>query len=112
MQYEGNDIYCDLIVPGKLDVEKIYEDEEVLAFYHSNPYWPVHIIVIPKPHIPSLTDSGDFDPELAVKVFKVVRDLAKKVEDEYGAASVMTNLGEYQHSKHLHFHIYHGEPLR
>ena len=36
--------------------------------------------------------------------------IAGKVESEYGAARVLTNLGEYQDSKHLHFHISSGKP--
>jgi len=40
----------------------------------------------------------------------VVQELAGKVEKEYGAARVLTNLGYYQDSKHLHFHVGFGEP--
>ncbi len=57
--YVGNDIYCDWILSGKLPVDVVAETEEVLAFHHSRPFWPVHLVVIPKAHTPSLVDLGD-----------------------------------------------------
>ncbi|MCL5046205.1 MAG: HIT domain-containing protein [Actinobacteria bacterium] len=48
-------IFCG-IVNGELRSEKVYEDEEVLAFRDINPKAPVHVLVIPKKHIPSLRE--------------------------------------------------------
>ena len=42
----------------------------------------------------------------------VVQRVARDVEREHGAAAVLTNLGRYQDSKHLHVHVSSGEPLR
>jgi histidine triad (HIT) family protein len=76
------------------------------------PYWPLHIVVIPKRHVPSLTDLGGEDQAVLTTVMDVVRSVAADVEREHGAARVLTNLGAYQDSKHLHFHVTSGEPLR
>jgi len=46
------------------------------------------------------------------RLLDVVRQVAADVEKQYGAARVVTNLGKYQDSKHLHFHVAHGSPLR
>ena len=62
--YVGNDIYCDWILSGKLPVEVVAETDEVLAFHHSRPFWPVHLVVIPKAHTPSLVDLGEGGEEL------------------------------------------------
>ena len=70
----------------------------------------MHIVVIPKQHIPSLTNLGDGDEALLMDLLAVVRIVAKQVEQEHGAARVLTNLGRYQDSKHLHFHVNSGEP--
>ncbi len=86
------------------------ETEHVLAFHHTKPFWPVHIVVIPKVHIPSLTQLGEHPVEIVHAVLEVVTDIARKVEQEHGACRVLTNLGEYQDSKHLHFHVNSGEP--
>jgi len=104
------DFYCDEVLSGRTAVEVVRETPGALAFHHTRPYWPVHIVVIPRRHIPSLTDLGDADPELLHSLLEVVREVAAEVEAEHGAARVLTNLGTYQDSKHLHFHINSGEP--
>ncbi len=88
------------------------ETEDVLAFHHTRPYWALHIVVIPKLHIPSLTDLGGHSVELLHRLMDVVRQVASQVEREHGACRVITNLGEYQDSKHLHFHVGFGEILK
>jgi histidine triad (HIT) family protein len=93
-------------------VEIVVENDDVLAFHHTQPFWPLHIVVVPKRHVPSLTDLGDADPAIITSLMDVVRTVAAEVEREHGAARVVTNLGTYQHSKHLHFHVASGKSLR
>lgn len=50
----SNDFYCDEVLSGHTNVSKVTETENVLAFHHTRPYYPVHIVVIPKHHISSL----------------------------------------------------------
>ena len=107
-----SDFYCDEVLSGATAVDVVVETSEVLAYHHTRPFWPVHIVVIPKLHVPSLTDLGDGDAALLHKLLAVVREVAAKVEFEHGKARVLTNLGDYQDSKHLHFHVNSGEPLR
>lgn len=83
------------------------ETENVLAYYHTRPFWPVHIVVVPKRHVASLLE---VENELLVEIFDVIKKVATKVLEEHGAARVLTNLGEYQDSKHLHFHVNSGDP--
>jgi len=109
--YVGNDIYCDWILSGKLPVDVVAETAEVLAFHHSRPFWPVHLVVIPKDHTPSLVDLGKGGEALLAKLMTVVRQLAAQVTEKHGACRVLTNLGDYQDSKHLHFHVCSGDPL-
>jgi histidine triad (HIT) family protein len=47
-----------------------------------------------------------------VEVIDVVKKVAATVVNDCGAARVLTNLGEYQESKHLHFHINSGKQIR
>lgn len=107
-----DDFYCDEVLSGHTPVRVVIETDEVLAYHHTRPYWPVHIVVIPKRHVPSLTDLGGADPGLLARLLEVVRTVAAEVERTHGAARVLTNLGRYQDSKHLHFHVNSGEPLR
>ena len=105
----GDDFYCDEVLSGRTPVEIVAETSDVLAFHHTRPFWPVHIVVIPKLHIPSLVDLGRGGEELLGKVLEVVRRIAADVAAEHGACRVLTNLGAYQDSKHLHFHVAFGE---
>ncbi len=93
-------------------LKKEYESDNVLAYHHTRPFWPVHIVVIPKKHIPSFTNRERANDVIVSEMFEVVRKIAKKVEDEQGAARILTNLGRYQDSKHFHIHISSGEALR
>lgn len=106
------DFYCDEVLSGKTPVRVVAETERVLAYHHTRPHWPVHIVVIPKCHVPSLTNLGAQGEALLPELLEVVRKVAGEVEREHGAARVLTNLGRYQDSKHLHFHVNSGEPLR
>ncbi len=105
-----DDFYCDEVLSGKTAVRVVAETADVLAFHHTQPHWPVHIVVVPKRHVPSLIDLGDADEGLLGKLLVVVREVARDVTERHGAARVVTNLGAYQDSKHLHFHVNSGAP--
>ena len=105
------DFYCDEALSGNTQIEKVVETEHVLAFHHTKPFWPIHIVVIPKVHIPSLTNLNGHPIELVHEVLDVVREVAHQVERDTGACRVLTNLGNYQDSKHLHFHVASGDQL-
>lgn len=106
------DFYCDEALRGRTPINKIHETETVLAFHHTRPYWPVHIVVIPKKHIPSLITLEESDNDILLELIATIKQIAAQVVTEHGGARVLTNLGLYQDSKHLHFHINYGEPLR
>jgi len=108
----NEDFYCEQVLSGKTPVEKVLETENVLAFYHTRPFWKIHIVVIPKRHISSLLALTETDSDLFLELFEVVKKVAAELVSEHGAARVLTNLGKYQESKHLHFHINSGEQIR
>jgi histidine triad (HIT) family protein len=106
------DFYCEQVLSGKTPVEKILETDNVLAFYHTRPFWETHVVVIPKKHVASLLALEKTDENLFLELFETIREVAAGVVRERGAARVLTNLGKYQDSKHLHFHIYSGDRIR
>ncbi len=71
-----SDFYCDEVLSGKTPVRVVKETEEVLAYHHTRPFWPVHIVVIPKRHVPSLTDHGGAPEGLLGELMEVVRSVA------------------------------------
>ena len=103
-----NDFYCEQALSGNTPIQKVFESDNVLAFHHTRPFYPVHIVVIPKHHVDSLLSVGD---ELLIELLDVVRRVATTILEEHGACRVLTNLGEYQESKHLHWHVAFGNPL-
>ena len=110
--YTGDDFYCDLAVPHASDLDVVFQDEKVLAFHHTWPFWSTHIVVVPKRHIASLTTlNAEDEPDIRA-LLAVVQRVARELETAEGAAGVLTNLGSYQDSKHLHIHVYSGEKLR
>ena len=107
----SNDFYCDEVLSGKTEVRIVTETDNVLAYHHTRPFWPEHIVVIPKRHVGSLLAIETQDAPLLLELLTVIREVAAKVVAEHGACRVLTNLGEYQDSKHLHWHICFGDPL-
>ena len=107
----SNDFYCDEVLNRKTEVRIVTETDNVLAYHHTRPFWPEHIVVIPKRHVGSLLTIETQDAPLLLELITVIREVAAKVVAEHGACRVLTNLGEYQDSKHLHWHVCAGDPL-
>jgi histidine triad (HIT) family protein len=103
-----NDFYCDDVLSGRTPVETEMETEHVLAFRHTRPSYQCHIVVIPKRHIGSLIALDEGDDDLLLEMMAVVQRVAGRVVAEQGRCRVVTNLGTYQESKHLHWHIIAG----
>jgi histidine triad (HIT) family protein len=93
-------------------VNVVRETGNVLAYHHTRPFWPVHIVVIPKRHNSTQLTLEESDDALLLELLRVVREVAKEVLEEHGACRVLTNLGKYQDSKHLHWHVSSGAPKR
>ncbi|WP_175987388.1 HIT family protein [Bacillus sp. Marseille-Q1617] len=106
-----SDFYCDEVLSGKTEVNRVVETDNVLAYHHTRPFYPVHIVTIPKRHISSLITLEDCDNELLLELMGVIRKVAAWVTEEHGACRVITNLGNYQDSKHLHWHIVSGKAV-
>ena len=106
------DFYCDEVLSGKTAVKKIRETDNVIAFYHTRPFWETHIVVIPKKHISSLLTVEESDEDLMLEIMEIIKSGSADVMAEKGAVRVLTNLGRYQDSKHLHFHINSGDQIR
>jgi histidine triad (HIT) family protein len=85
-----SDFYCHQAIPGLVDINVVMETDRVMAFHHTRPAHPVHIVVVPKEHIPSLVDLGDNNEDLLLEVMNAVREVAEMVRAEHGAVSMIT----------------------
>ncbi|MFN0146007.1 MAG: HIT domain-containing protein [Dehalococcoidia bacterium] len=100
------DFYCGEVLSGRTPVEVVHETGNVLAFEHTRPHYKdAHVVVIPKRHIASFIDFDDGDADIVREVLEVARTVARMVAEEWGGAHVVTNVGKYQESKHLHIHV-------
>jgi histidine triad (HIT) family protein len=106
------DFYCEKILNGLLDVRLYCENERVFAFHHSNPLWENHVVLLPRRHIESLLTLEEADNDLLLELMRTAKVIAADFMARFGACRVYTNLGEYQSSKHLHWHIGCGRQLR
>lgn len=101
-------IFCK-IVKGDIPAKKLYEDDDVLAFHDIHPIAPVHFLVIPKQHIPSMAELGPEHAEVMGKVMTVAGKLAREQGCADGFRTII-NTGRVgrQEVYHLHVHILGG----
>ena len=100
------DFYCDEVFSRRTQVDFRHEDDRVVAFDHTRPAYDLaHVVVAPRQHVQDLLSVDD---TLLHAVMEVVRSQARRVTSEFGACRVITNLGDYQDSKHLHWHVVSG----
>ncbi|MBM7692207.1 histidine triad (HIT) family protein [Peribacillus deserti] len=109
-QYE--DFYCDEVLSGNTPVKKVLETDNVLAFYHTRPFYEEHIVVIPKKHILSIITVQQEEKKVMEEIFGAIQEVAAKMNTKFGACTVSTNIGEYQSNKHMHWHIHYGNRIR
>ena len=105
-------LFCRVIkkeIPGRI----VYEDDAVLAFEDINPQAPVHILVVPKKHIDSLSNLTKTDKELIGSLFLIVNSLAKTCNlTQTGFRTVVnTGPGGGQTVYHLHVHLLGGRQM-
>ena len=104
-------LFCK-IANKEIESSIVYEDEKIVAFNDINPQAPVHILVIPKRHIPTLLTVKDEDRDLIFDIHKVI---AKIVQEKNLAEGfrVVINCGASagQTVYHLHFHLLGGRKM-
>ncbi len=108
-----NDCLFCKIIKGEIPSNKVYEDDEILAFHDINPAAPIHILVIPKKHIDSLAKIEKEDEILIGKIYGVINKIAEEKGFKDEGYRVIVNCGENggQEVMHLHFHILAGTKL-
>lgn len=106
-----NDCLFCAIAAGEIPSKKVYEDDLCYAFYDIDPQAPVHFLVIPKAHIPSVAGIDESNSAVVAHIFAVIA----KVTKELGLESyrVVSNIGEQagQSVPHLHFHVLSGRDM-
>ena len=104
-------LFC-AIASGDIPSSKVYEDDKILAFRDINPQAPVHVLVIPKEHIPSLDGVTAANGALIAHLFEKIPAIAAEAGLTNGYR-LISNCGPdaCQSVPHLHFHILGGKQL-
>lgn len=106
-------IFCK-IIQGELPSKKVYEDDQVYAFHDINPIAPIHVLVVPKKHIPSVMALEEGDKELIGAIHLAIQKIAKELKVDQEGFRVITNTGPHgqQTVFHLHYHVIGGRQLQ
>ena len=105
-------VFCK-ITARKIPSRMVYEDDDFYAFHDIHPWAPVHFLLIPKKHIPSLAQVGAEHAALLGRMMALVPKLATQEGcNAYpdGGFRLLTNTGVEggQEVHHLHFHVMGG----
>ena len=105
-------IFCKIIakeIPGKI----VYEDDTFIAFDDINPQAPVHMLIVPKEHIPTFNDLKESHKEMVGHLSSVVNKLAeiKKIKEPGFRVVINCNPAGGQMVYHLHVHLMGGRQM-
>jgi histidine triad (HIT) family protein len=105
---DPNCLFCK-IVRGEIPSQKVYEDDDVLAFRDIRPLAPVHFMLIPKEHVASLYEAGMAQHRALGKMLALAGELARKEGASDGFRTII-NTGRVGHQEvyHLHMHVIGG----
>jgi|GEM_PF-30254 len=105
-------VFC-AIAAGRIPSQTLYADDQVVAFRDINPVAPVHFLVIPRAHIPSVSDIGPEHGAILAAIHQVIGRLAAEQGLTGSGFRVVVNNGEGagQTVGHLHYHVLGGREL-
>ena len=103
------DWYCEDVLSGKLEVQRVYEDDLVLAFHHPSPVAEIHVVVVPKSHAPSLLDEAALDGDLLSSMVQAIQATATSLdllgEERPRGFYVRANAAAPGVTPHMHWHV-------
>ncbi|OGI27102.1 MAG: histidine triad nucleotide-binding protein [Candidatus Moranbacteria bacterium RIFOXYB1_FULL_43_19] len=107
-----NCIFCK-IANREIPTNFLYEDDLVVAFRDAHPIAPVHILVIPKKHIGSVTEISENDEKLMGRLIMVAKKIAEDLKISEKGYKLLIRVGEHggQEVKHVHLHLIGGAQL-
>lgn len=101
------------IIDREIPAKLIHEDELCIAFHDISPQAPVHVLVVPKQHIPRVAEASATDQSVLGHLLLTAASVAKKLGLEQSGFRVVINNGRDggETVPHLHVHVLGGRPL-
>jgi histidine triad (HIT) family protein len=105
-------LFCG-IVEGRVPGDVVYRDESVVAFRDLRPQAPVHVLIVPRKHVATISDLEGNDQAVVNQIFVVIAKLAREQGIAESGFRVVINSGADagQSVFHLHFHLLGGRHL-
>ncbi|GMR09073.1 MAG: histidine triad nucleotide-binding protein [Gammaproteobacteria bacterium] len=105
-------LFCKM-VSAEIQPDRVYEDDEVLAFRDISPQAPVHILIIPKQHIATLNDASEGHAMLMGKLMLVAKQLAVQEGIDQDGYRTVINCNQHggQAVYHIHVHLLGGRQM-
>lgn len=88
-----------------IPVKRLRETETLVAFFHPKPAYPLHILLVPKRAIDSLSDLTPDDADFLADLVQAVQSLVAEFGLEQAGYRLIANGGKYQDVAQLHFHL-------
>jgi histidine triad (HIT) family protein len=106
-------VFCK-IASGESPAKIVFEDDRVLAFHDIHPVAPVHILIVPRTHIPSVNQLEEVEEPLVGHLFSVAGQLAREMGIDRSGYRLILNTGpdSGQAVFHLHLHLIGGRRMR
>lgn len=106
MTYDPNNIFAK-IIRGEIPANKIYEDENILAFHDISKAAPTHALVIPKGEYENFSEFVAKESSKKVSdFFKKVSEIATLLGADESGFRLISNIGSDAHQTVPHFHIH------
>lgn len=101
------------ILSGEIPSDRVWEDDQCIAFRDINPAAPTHILVIPRKYIPTANDFEESDEQLLGHLLVVASKVAKAegIADDGYRLVINCNPAGGQTVYHLHMHVLGGRSL-
>jgi histidine triad (HIT) family protein len=105
-------LFC-RIIAGEVAGTIVFQDDELVVFEDINPQAPMHVLVVPRRHIPTLNDlTPDADPLVGNMMRRAATLAAERGYSGSGYRTVFNcNKGAGQTVFHIHLHVLGGRPF-
>ena len=112
MMSDSNCLFCK-IATKEVSSTIVYEDNHIVAFKDIAPQMPIHIVLIPKIHIPGLNELTNDSADIVAHIVIKAKELATKFNIGISGYRLVSNCGPDagQSVHHLHFHLLGGAPM-
>jgi histidine triad (HIT) family protein len=106
-------LFCK-IINNEIPSDMVYQDDQVTVFKDINPAAPVHLLIVPKRHIPSVIEMQEGDEEVLGKLFSTAKKVAEDLNIDQTGYRLIVNNGPdgRQEIHHIHMHLLGGAKMK